>query len=165
VKDDWKDMTDEEFEAYRIERTSERIDPIRVEIPKIISEISDYDFEYIDRPSSLTPKQRRQLERFIEKQNKIKVPLKEKIMDAMLKKVWQFLRDVLLQWIYPFAIYKKDANDKPIIDPTTGKFEINWLATVLARALSLIVATWGTLEFLGMSVTEWVARVSQALGL
>lgn len=165
MKDDWKDMTDEEFEAYRIERTSERIDPIRVEIPKIISEIPDYDFTFVDRPSSLTPKQRRQLERFTRKQNKIKKVTKEQIMEVVLKKIWQFLRDVLLQWIYPFAIYKKDENDRPIVNPATGKFEINWLATFLARALSLIVATWGTLEFLGMSVAEWVARITQAFGL
>lgn len=165
MKDNWKDMTDEEFEAYRIERTSERIDPIRVEIPKIISEIPDYDFTFVDRPSSLTPKQRRQLERFTRKQNKIKKVTKEQIMEAVLKKIWQFLRDVLLQWIYPFAIYKKDENDRPIVNPATGKFEINWSATILARALSLIVATWGTVEFLGFSVAELAARVSQALGL
>jgi len=165
LNDNWKDMTDDEFEAYRIERNSQRIDPIRVEIPKIISEIPDYDFTFVDRPSSLSPKQRRQLERFNRKQNKIKKATKEQIMEAVLKKIWQFLRDVLLQWIYPFAIYKKDENNKPIVNPVTGKFEINWLATATARALSLVVATWGTVEFLGFSVADIAARISQALGL
>jgi hypothetical protein len=86
-------------------------------------------------------------------------------MEVIFTKVWQFIRDVFLQWVYPFAIYKKDEFNKPIIDKKTGKFEINWLATVTARSLSLIVATWGTMELLGMSVAEWVARISAAIGL
>jgi hypothetical protein len=157
----WQDMTDEEFEIWS---KGQYIDPIRVEIPKQISSIPEYDFTF-DHPPRLTEKQRKQLQRFNKKQNKIKTPLKDKIMEAMLTKVWQFIRDVFLQWVYPFAIYEKDANNKPIIDEATGKFKINWWATVVARALSLVVATWGTLEFLGMSVAEWVARISAALGL
>jgi hypothetical protein len=159
---DWKDMTDEEFEIWS---KGQYIDPIRVEIPKQISEIPDYDFSKFDRPSRLSDKQRQALKKFNKKQNRDRRPIQEKAMEAILTKVWQFIRDVFLQWVYPFAIYKKDEFNKPIIDKKTGKFEINWVATVTARALSLIVATWGTMELLGMSVAEWVARISAALGL
>lgn len=158
---DWKEMSDEEFEVWS---KGQYIDPIRVEIPKQISEIPDFDFKF-DQPSRLSKEQRKALARFNKKQNKIRRPIKEKMMDAILTKVWQFIRDVFLQWVYPFAIYKKDEFNKPIIDPVTKKFKINWVATVTARALSLIVATWGTMELLGMSVAEWVARISAAMGL
>jgi hypothetical protein len=159
---DWKDMTDDEFEVWS---NGKLIDPIRVEIPKQINNIPAYDFGVVDDPVELYKAHLRKMDKLTKKAKKPKKTIKERAMDTLLKKIWQFLRDVLLQWIYPFAIYKKDANDKPIIDATTGKFEINWMATVIARVLSLVAATWGTLEFLGMSITEWVARVSQALGI
>jgi len=159
---DWADMTDEEFEVWS---NGKLIDPIRVEIPKQINNIPAYDFGVVDDPVELYKAHLKKMDKLTKNAKKSKKTIKERAMDTLLKKIWQFLRDVLLQWIYPFAIYKKDANDKPIIDATTGKFEINWMATVIARVLSLVAATWGTLEFLGMSITEWVARVSQALGI
>jgi hypothetical protein len=158
----WKDMTDEEFEVWS---NGKRIDPIRIEIPKQINNIPSYDFGVVDDPVELYKAHLKKMDKLTKNAKKSKKTIKERAMDTLLKKIWQFLRDVLLQWIYPFAIYKKDANDKPIINAQTGKFEINWMATVIARVLSLVAATWGTLEFLGMSVTEWVARVSQALGI
>lgn len=159
---DWKNMTDEEFEVWS---NGQYIDPIRIELPKQINDIPEYKFEVIDDPVELYKAHLRKMDKLTKKAKKSKKSIKERTMEVLLKKVWQFLRDVLLQWIYPFAIYKKDEFDKPIINHKTGKFEINWFATVVARVLSLVAATWGTLEFLGMSVTEWVARVSQALGL
>jgi hypothetical protein len=159
---DWKDMTDEEFEVWS---NGKRIDPIRIEIPKQINNIPSYDFGVVDDPVELYKAHLKKMDKLTKNAKKSKKTIKERAMDTLLKKIWQFLRDVLLQWIYPFAIYKKDANDKPIIDATTGKFQVNWMATVIARVLSLVAATWGTLEFLGMSITEWVARVSQALGI
>jgi hypothetical protein len=158
----WKDMTDEEFISY-----SKRfnIDPIHVDIPKQIDDIPAYDFGVVDDPVELYKAHLRKMDKLTRKKNRKPTPIKEKIMEMLLKKVWQFIRDVFLQWVYPFAIYKKDEFNKPIIDQKTGKFEINWWATVTARALSLIVATWGTMEFLGLSVAEWVARISVALGL
>ena len=159
---DWKNMTDEEYEVWR---NGQYIDPLRVEIPKRINDIPSYDFGVVDDPVELYKAHLRKMDKLTKKAKKSKKTIKERTMEALLKKLWQFLRDVLLQWIYPFAIYKKDEFDKPIINHKTGKFEINWFATVVARVLSLVAATWGTLEFLGMSITEWVARVSQALGL
>jgi len=158
----WKDMNDEEFEVYS---KGQYIDPIKVDIPKQISAITDYEFTSVGSPERLSKAQKEALAKYTKKARNPKKPIKEKVMEMLLKKVWQFLRDVFLQWAYPFAIYKKDEFNKPIIDAKTGKFVINWPATVTARALSLIVATWGTLEFLGLSVAEWVARISAALGL
>jgi hypothetical protein len=159
---DWKDMTDEEFEVWS---NGKRIDPIRIEIPKRINDIPAYDFGVVDDPVELYKAHLKKMDKLTKKAKKSKKTVKEKAMEVILKKIWQFLRDVLLQWIYPFAIYKKDTNDRPIVNHTTGKFEINWSATIIARALSLIVATWGTVEVLGFSVAEVAARISAALGL
>jgi hypothetical protein len=159
---DWKDMTDDEFEVWS---NGKRIDPIRIEIPKQINNIPSYDFGVVDDPVELYKAHLKKMDKLTKKARKSKKTVKEKAMEVILKKIWQFLRDVLLQWIYPFAIYKKDANDRPIVNPTTGKFEINWSATIIARALSLIVATWGTVEVLGFSIAEVAARISAALGL
>jgi hypothetical protein len=158
----WKDMTDEEFEIYR---NGHRIDPIHVEIPKQIDNIPAYDFGVVDDPVELYKAHLRKMDKLTKRAKKQRTPIKERVMDVIFTKVWQFIRDVFLQWVYPFAIYKKDEFNKPIINHKTGKFEINWVATVTARGLSLIVATWGTMELLGMSVAEWVARISAAIGL
>jgi hypothetical protein len=158
----WKDMTDEEFEVWS---NGKRIDPIRIEIPKQINNIPTYDFGVVDDPVELYKAHLKKMDKLTKKARKSKKTVKEKAMEVILKKIWQFLRDVLLQWIYPFAIYKKDANDRPIVNSATGKFEINWSATIIARALSLIVATWGTVEVLGFSIAEVAARISAALGL
>jgi len=155
-------MTDEEFEIYR---QGQLIDPIRVEIPKQISEISAHDFGYHGDPVEMYKAHLKKMDALTKRAKKPKKKIKEKVMNVILQKIWQFLRDVFLQWVYPFAIYKKDEFDKPIVNHKTGKFEVNWLATIVARALSFIVATWGTMELLGMSVAEWVARISQAFGL
>ena len=163
MRKDWKDMTDEE--DYEIYVKGQIVDPVHVEIPKQIDKIPAYDFGIVDDPVELYKAHLRKMDKLTKRAKKQRTPIKERVMEVIFTKVWQFIRDVFLQWVYPFAIYKKDEFNKPIIDPKTGKFEINWLATVTARSLSLIVATWGTMELLGMSVAEWVARISAAIGL
>lgn len=91
--------------------------------------------------------------------------LKEKTMNAIMTRVWAFVRDVILQWAFPFPIFKKAADGvTPLVDEN-GKKVVDWVATVSARALSLAVVLWGTVEVLGLSVAEWAQRIAGALGL
>lgn len=132
------------------------IDPVKVSVPNKLTPVE------ADRKRIYTPVKREAKEQ--KKQPKQK--LKDKAMEAIMKRVWTFIRDVLLQWIFPFPIYKKQEDGKtPIIDPVTKKPVIDWFATVSARGLSLIVVAWGTVEVLGMSVGEWAQRIAAALGL
>jgi len=87
------------------------------------------------------------------------------IVMNLVKDLWLFLRDAFLQWVWPFAIFVKDTQTgTPVIDPETGKYRINWVATIVARLLSVVTAVWGTTEVLGMSLAEIVQRVLFYLG-
>jgi hypothetical protein len=91
--------------------------------------------------------------------------IKDKVMNAILTRIWAFVRDVLLQWAFPFPIFKKGTDGiTPIVDEN-GKKVVDWVATVSARALSLVVVFWGTVEVLGLPLAEWVARIAGALGI
>jgi hypothetical protein len=94
-----------------------------------------------------------------------KQTVKEKVMSTIFTRIWAFIRDVILQWAFPFPIYKKGADGvTPVVDPDTGKYVIDWIATVSTRVLSLVVVLWGTVEFLGISVAEWIERIRAAVG-
>jgi hypothetical protein len=91
--------------------------------------------------------------------------LKDNIMNAILTRIWAFVRDVILQWAFPFPIFKKGADGvTPIVDDN-GKKVVDWVAKISARALSLVVVFWGTVEVLGLPIAEWVKRIVGALGL
>jgi hypothetical protein len=96
------------------------------------------------------------------------------VLIKILGSLWEDLRDVFLQWIYPFAIFKKmngvpipifDKEGNPVVDINGNPvFAINWVATVVARVLSFVTVAWGTVELLGIPVSEWVVRITQTLG-
>lgn len=96
------------------------------------------------------------------------------VLQKILVSLWEDLRDVFLQWIYPFAIFKKingvpvpvfNENGDPLLDANGNPvFAINWVATVVARVLSVVTVTWGTIEVLGIPIAEWVTRVAQTFG-
>lgn len=91
--------------------------------------------------------------------------LKDKVMNAILNRIWTFVRDVILQWVFPFPIYKKGADGITPITDDDGKPVIDWFATVTARVLSLVAVMWGTVEVLGIPLSEWAARIGAALGI
>lgn len=96
------------------------------------------------------------------------------VLKKILGNLWEDLRDVFLQWIYPFAIFKKqngvpipvlDENGNPVVDLNGNPvFVINWVATIVARVLSVVTVTWGTIEVLGIPIAEWVTRVAETFG-
>jgi len=91
--------------------------------------------------------------------------LKDKVMNALFTRIWAFIRDVLLQWAFPFPIFKKSADGITPITDDEGKKVIDWVATASARVLSLVAVFWGTVEVLGLPIAEWVQRIAGALGL
>lgn len=80
------------------------------------------------------------------------------------KKLVIYLRDILFQWIWPFAIYVKDENGDPVKDPATKKPAINWIATVVARVLSVVTAVWGTTEVMGVPLFKIVDTILMYFG-
>lgn len=91
--------------------------------------------------------------------------IKDKAMNAILTRIWAFVRDVILQWAFPFPIFKKGEDGVTPIRDSDGKKVIDWVATLSARALSLVVVIWGTVEVLGQPVSEWAKRIAEALGM
>jgi len=81
-----------------------------------------------------------------------------------LAKLVIYLKDILFQWIWPFAIYVKAEDGTPLKDPVTKKYLINWTATVVARVLSVVTAVWGTTEVLGVPLFKIVDTVLTYLG-
>jgi hypothetical protein len=94
-----------------------------------------------------------------------KTTVKDRLMNAILNRIWAFVRDVILQWAFPFPIYKKGEDGVTPIRDENGKKVIDWVATVSARVLSLVAVVWGTVEVLGIPVAEWVNRIIAALGI
>lgn len=90
---------------------------------------------------------------------------KDKIMNAILTRIWVFIRDVILQWAFPFPIYKKGEDGVTPIRDENGKPVVDWFATVTARVMSFVAVAWGTVEVLGLPLAEWIARVATALGI
>src|SRR5690606_34055000 len=91
--------------------------------------------------------------------------IKDRLMNAILNRIWTFVRDVILQWAFPFPIYKKSEDGVTPVIGDDGKPVIDWVATVSARVLSIIAVFWGTVEVLGLPIAEWVRRISAALGI
>lgn len=91
--------------------------------------------------------------------------IKDRIMNAIMQRLWTFVRDVLLQWVFPFPIYRKQPDGITPVTDADGKPVIDWFATVSARVLSLVAVMWGTVEVLGIPLSEWVARIGAALGI
>jgi hypothetical protein len=96
---------------------------------------------------------------------KAKQTIKDNIMNAILTRIWAFVRDVILQWAFPFPIYRKGEDGVTPIRDDKGKHVIDWVATVSARVLSLVAVVWGTVEVLGIPLAEWIARLAGALGI
>jgi hypothetical protein len=88
----------------------------------------------------------------------------DKIINT-LKGLWEDLKPTLLQWIWPFAVYKRNPDGTIKINPKTKEKEINYLGTVIARLLSLVTAVWGTSEVLGIPVATWVFNLLKLFGL
>lgn len=86
------------------------------------------------------------------------------LLKKLARDLYVYLRDIFLQWIWPFAIYVKDENDKPVVDPVTKKFMINWTATAVARVLSVVTAVWGTTEVLGIPLFQIVNTILSYFG-
>jgi hypothetical protein len=152
-----------------IEGKPSRIDtPQGHKPPKTIRATPKRDIEgfaIIGSPDDIKADIDKRLDALTKNAKQPKQTVKEKVMSAIFTRIWAFIRDVILQWAFPFPIYKKGADGvTPVVDPDTGKYVIDWLATVSTRVLSLVVVLWGTVEFLGISVAEWIDRIRAAVG-
>lgn len=83
----------------------------------------------------------------------------------LLKQLWFDLKPVLIQWIWPFAVFKRNADGTVKVNPKTKEKEINFVGTLIARLLSVVTAVWGTSEILGIPVATWVYNLLNAFGL
>lgn len=115
--------------------------------------------EYVRLRASKTPKTAKAT------QTAKRPKLKDKVMNALFTRIWAFIRDVILQWAFPFPIFKKAADGITPITDADGKKVVDWVATASARVLSLVAVFWGTVEVLGLPIAEWVARIAGALGI
>lgn len=86
------------------------------------------------------------------------------LVKKLVRDLYVYLRDIFLQWIWPFAIFVKDENDRPVVDSVTGKYLVNWTATAIARLLSVVTAVWGTTEVLGIPLFQIVATILSYFG-
>ena len=101
---------------------------------------------------------------FKEQEQKNKpVITKSTMFEKLLKSLAGKIIPMLLQWVFPYPVYKRENGD--VVKDRKGKPVTDWPMTVLARVLSLITVLYGTVEILGLPLSEWIARVSGALGL
>jgi hypothetical protein len=136
------------------------IEPVKVEMPKRIGKkpTPKIDTAMPAAPTTMPPELYQQREQE-SKPVKIKSTMFEKLLKSLAGKVLP----MLLQWIFPYPVYKRE--DGNIVKDRKGKPVTDWPMTVLARVLSLITVLYGTVEILGLPLSEWIARVSGALGL
>lgn len=83
----------------------------------------------------------------------------------LLKQLWLDLKPVLIQWIWPYAVFKRNADGTIKVNPKTKEKEINFWGTIIARLLSVATAVWGTSEVLGIPVATWVFNLLKLFGL
>jgi hypothetical protein len=138
------------------------IEPVKVETPKRIGKKPTPKIETslpkapTTMPSDLY-KQR-------EQESKQKQVINNTTMfERLLKSLAGKIIPMLLQWVFPYPVYKRENGD--VVKDRKGKPVTDWPMTVLARVLSLITVLYGTVEILGLPLSEWIARVSGALGL
>ena len=85
-------------------------------------------------------------------------------MSKYVKELFPRLRDVMLQIFFPFPIYKKGEDGiTPVLDEN-GEPIVDWNATYIARALSIITAAYGTYAVFGIRVSEIIAYIEKLLG-
>lgn len=90
-----------------------------------------------------------------------------------IRKVFSYVIGVLRQIFWPYDVYQRNEEGEIVYKREHGK-ELpisNTLASVIAKIASLIIATVGAIEILGLPVAEWlyilfgVAGLSTILGL
>lgn len=85
-------------------------------------------------------------------------------MTKYVKELFPRFRDVLLQILFPFPIYKKAEDGvTPVVDEN-GDPVIDWNATYVARTLSIITVAYGTYMIFGIRISEIVAYIENLLG-
>lgn len=136
------------------------IEPVKVEMPKRIGKkpTPKVDTAMPAAPTTMPPELYQQREQE-SKPVKINTTMFEKLLKSLAGKILP----MLLQWVFPYPVYKRE--DGNIVKDRKGKPVTDWPMTVLARVLSLITVLYGTVEILGLPLSEWIARVSGALGL
>ena len=136
------------------------IEPVKVEMPKRIGKkpTPKVDTAMPAAPTTMPPELYQQRE-----QETKPVKTKSTMFEKLLKSIAGKILPMLLQWIFPYPVYKRE--DGNIVKDRKGKPVTDWPMTVLARVLSLITVLYGTVEILGLPLSEWIARVSGALGL
>ena len=136
------------------------IEPVKVEMPKRIGKkpTPKVDTAMPAAPTTMPPELYQQRE-----QESKPVITKSTMFEKLLKSLAGKILPMLLQWIFPYPVYKRE--DGNIVKDRKGKPVTDWPMTVLARVLSLITVLYGTVEILGLPLSEWIARVSGALGL
>ena len=136
------------------------IEPVKVEMPKRIGKkpTPKIDTAMPAAPTTMPPELYQQRE-----QESKPVITKSTMFEKLLKSLAGKILPMLLQWIFPYPVYKRE--DGNIVKDRKGKPVTDWPMTVLARVLSLITVLYGTVEILGLPLSEWIARVSGALGL
>ena len=136
------------------------IEPVKVEMPKRIGKkpTPKVDTAMPAAPTTMPPELYQQRE-----QESKPVKTKSTMFEKLLKSLASKILPMLLQWIFPYPVYKRE--DGNIVKDRKGKPVTDWPMTVLARVLSLITVLYGTVEILGLPLSEWIARVSGALGL
>jgi hypothetical protein len=136
------------------------IEPVKVEMPKRIGKkpTPKVDTAMPAAPTTMPPELYQQRE-----QETKPVITKSTMFEKLLKSLAGKILPMLLQWIFPYPVYKRE--DGNIVKDRKGKPVTDWPMTVLARVLSLITVLYGTVEILGLPLSEWIARVSGALGL
>ena len=136
------------------------IEPVKVEMPKRIGKkpTPKVDTAMPAAPTTMPPELYQQRE-----QESKPVKIKSTMFEKLLKSIAGKILPMLLQWIFPYPVYKRE--DGNIVKDRKGKPVTDWPMTVLARVLSLITVLYGTVEILGPPLSEWIARVSGALGL
>lgn len=136
------------------------IEPVKVEMPKRIGKkpTPKVDTAMPVAPTTMPPELYQQRE-----QETKPVITKSTMFEKLLKSLAGKILPMLLQWIFPYPVYKRE--DGNIVKDRKGKPVTDWPMTVLARVLSLITVLYGTVEILGLPLSEWIARVSGALGL
>ncbi len=136
------------------------IEPVKVEMPKRIGKkpTPKVDTAMPAAPTTMPPELYQQRE-----QESKPVITKSTMFEKLFKSLAGKILPMLLQWIFPYPVYKRE--DGNIVKDRKGKPVTDWPMTVLARVLSLITVLYGTVEILGLPLSEWIARVSRALGL
>ena len=136
------------------------IEPVKVEMPKRIGKkpTPKVDTAMPAAPTTMSPELYQQRE-----QESKPVKTKSTMFEKLLKSLAYKIMPMLLQWVFPYPVYKRE--DGNVVKDRKGKPVTDWPMTILARVLSLITVLYGTVEILGLPLSEWIARVSGALGL